>query len=517
MFKKRYLWGVVCLLAIFSFAMTGCGGGGGGSDEPPAPPPPPPMCPDGQTGTPPNCVPMPTGPDEVTMAEAMRIAGMIAPTGVTLANTGGTEPSVVSLSTPTADNRSEPVFSLAGDGTATAFMKSTDMPEEISGWQGGIYTHTVDATATTSEFVHTVTKYNDKADDQAQAYNVFFANAATAAHSASTAVTSVGTDGVLNIDGADIAGNHGLFSGVFGSTAPGTFSFIDGTSAEPNAVTGTFRGVPGMFKCESSCTSSRDSNGNLNGLGGTWTFTPAVVEALAASATDAEKIEALAGTMIAGVVQDPDFMILGYWEVAEMPATGDPMYTMRPIADGKRPFGALNAASTGGARTGEVEGTASYTGPATGLYTRTTYDSQRQPSGYTAGQFVASATLNASFGGGVAANQWGISGMIEDFMAGGAAIDGDWVVNLNRRMLGTGDTATSQKNIGITVGDTTSDGTGASDYFEGVTHGGDLHSAAGSWSGNFYGDPEAAQPTSAVGVFDAHFSNGHVRGAFAVD
>ncbi|MDE0412651.1 MAG: hypothetical protein OXI37_10635, partial [Gammaproteobacteria bacterium] len=290
-------------------------------------------------------------------------------------------------------------------------------------------------------------------------------------------------------------------------------------------VTGTFRGVPGTFNCATDCISTHDKDGNLSDLTGDWTFEPDglrdaqgafLQDDSAATPPTTALTDALAAIMVPGVMQDPDYMIFGYWVQSMTDAEGDTTETMLPFADGKRDYGAVGAARSGG----QVVGTATYTGPATGLYMKKTITPQGgvDPSGpYASGQFTADAMLEASFGGdNVAVNdQFSISGTISNFMDGDTAIDSDWMVNLRRGINDQGNTDPTDdlpaKNIG--------GGTGATGTFSGVTHGGMLDDASneGAWSGTFHGDPAADQPTSASGIFDAHFTNGHVRGAFATN
>ena len=117
------------------------------------------------------------------------------------------------------------------------------------------------------------------------------------------------------------------------------------------------------------------------------------------------------------------------------------------------------------------------------------------------GQFTEMARLMATFGqvnddggeGTIPPNLLNtITGSVSDFRDGyGNKIDADWMVALMR-----GDIVTS-------------DGT-----FSGMTTG------DGTYSGTFHGsdDTETAdvveKPSAATGVFDAHFDNGHVAGAF---
>ncbi|MDE0411514.1 MAG: hypothetical protein OXI37_04780 [Gammaproteobacteria bacterium] len=466
----------------------------------------------------------------VSKAAAERIAGLIGP-GVDTADanssTGDQGLSIVTLSAPqpadtTAadhDNFSEPLFQTTDGTTAAAveFMASDDMPAMIDGWTGGIYMHTSED----GDTMHTVVKYNDKAADEAEAYNMFFSstNAASPTHRAGDAVTGVNSTnpGILDIDGTSIAGHHGLFAGTIFPGAPNSQT----THTGAQSITGAFRGVSGLFKCQTACTSTKDEDGNLSALSTGWTFVPTVIDGL--DPTDATEggglamiNEAIGDLIVPDVKQDADYMIFGYWEQSVKDDEGDTTETMLPFADGKRDYETVAS----------VEGSAKYSGPATGLYMRKTITPQGgvNPDGpFSSGQFTADAMLEANFGGGnVALNhQFSITGTISNFMDGDTAIDGDWIVNLNRRMIDADSNPatpdTRQKNIYGT--DTTADGNGSSGMFGGVTHGGMLDDASneGSWSGTFHGDSTADQPTSASGIFDAHFTNGHVRGAFATN
>jgi hypothetical protein len=449
----------------------------------------------------------------------MRVAGLIGP-GAPLADanaeTADNQSIVTVVAQDAADNYSDPVFAtVASDGASATvtFTASDDMPAMIDGWTGGVYTHTSEDGMT----VHTVTKYNDKAADKGVAYSMFFSDTNIAAtHRAADAVASQ-ANGVLTLD-ADVTGHHGLFGGNM-AAAPLSGNTVGYTGA--TEVSGTFRGVSGTFECASGCSKTHDSDGNLTGVAGTWTFVPTVIDGLDATDTSdggglAMITKALGELMVPGVMQDPDYMILGYWEQS-VTADGDTAETMLPFADGKRDYGAVTA----------VTGSARYTGPATGLYMRKTLTSQSvvdQEGTFSSGQFTANAILMANFGGTSVAqdDQFSITGTISDFKnMNGEDIDGDWVVNLNRRMIDQdSDAATpdqAQRNIGAALDAV--HGTGATGTFLGVTHGGELDdpSNMGSWSGTFHGASSADQPTSASGTFDAHFTNGHVRGAFATN
>ena len=528
---------VLVLVASLFLLIAGCGGGGG-SSSPAMPPdddmtmePDPIECDDGYEPNAANdaCVKTATTVAAEAKAEAERVAGMIGPTA-TLADYDGTT------------DGNQPIVSIGADGkpsfegdpasmtsTDPRFTKSEDAPASIaeSGWEGGTYTRTTRDGGVTN--MDTVVKYNDKAPNTAQSYNVYFSGTNVSANTnmASVAVDNGedATDGILSIAGGEIVGNHGLFTGDFGITGP--HQTIPATPNDPDTtadesvkkIVGTFRGIPGTFECTgTACTQSSDKDGNLSALGGTWTFTPDGIKNQQGNVlTGTALTTAMTRIMVAGVVPDPDFMILGYWMRTSTAADGKVTHSMLPIHDGLRDYGDLTT-GTG------VVGTATYTGPATGLYTRNALTSEGTPTGpYSSGQFTADARLVANFGGGaVAANdQWSISGTVSNFMDGDTEISSAWVVNLNRMMLGTGAAATPQKNI--YGSDPAVNGDGTTGTFGGVTHGGTLGSTAGAWSGLFHGADDATttdvveQPASVSGMFNANFSNGHVRGAFAAN
>ena len=116
-----------------------------------------------------------------------------------------------------------------------------------------------------------------------------------------------------------------------------------------------------------------------------------------------------------------------------------------------------------------LEGRATYTGAATGLYVIRTYTLDGDIDSRTGGQFTADAMLTATFGGGgVPANShYSITGTIKDFVdRGGRAIDSSWTVDLEAALFGSQQGAMFE---GETVGD----------------RGRRRHT--GAWSGRFFG------------------------------
>ena len=367
----------------------------------------------------------------------------------------------------------------------------------------------------------TVVKYNDKAPNTAAMYSTYFDGSTDTADRGYSSITA----GVLTLENGDAANPvmSKLYSISFGLTAahqtlPITHDNPDTTDVETTtSYTGSFTGVPGTFTCTGAgCSVSSDKDGGLSHFAGAWTFTPDGIKNPRGGNYTADTTPtldtAMMRVMVPGVVPDPDFMILGYWMRTSTAADGTVTHSMRPIHDGLRDYADVST----------VLGTATYTGPATGLYMKQSLTPDGQPTApFSSGQFTADAMLTARFGGGeVAANHaFSIDGMISNFMDGGELINDRWVVNLNRRMIGTNNDE-PQRNIG--AADNASHGTGTAGTFSGVTDGGTLGSAAGNWSGQLHGVDAATtnvveMPVSASGMFDGHFSNGHVRGAFAVN
>ena len=504
----------ICLVTAISMVMYGCGGGGGGSS---------PMdngdngnggnggmtmmCPAGQTGTYPDCM---TTEPPYDPAEGERVAKAIGPMATLADNDGtnGTEDLPVNL----GDTDAATMDVLSGNTVPEStrdqmnkFAAAEDSPAPITNWMHAKYVRTKEgnpnANPPTDTVMDTFVKYNNKAPNTAQAYVAYFNSNENGSGEAVTAITDA--TGVLDIDESDVDGNHMLFMGDFGLSAPHQdipAPTDDSTTANVDEamvrVMGSFRGVPGTFACDTGCTRSSDEDGNLDGLGGSWTFTPSGTN-MNGSAT-ADEVTAL---MVQGVIPDPDFMMLGYWLQATTNAKGETSYAMRPFTRGNRDFGDV----------ANVDGTATYAGPATGLYMRKVFSVSDDGSSTTvtpvaSGQFTAMAMLTATFDqttdNDIAPNMFNtITGSISDFRdMDGNEIDAMWTVMLTKGVITPAD--------GTFAGEAT--GSGA---FSGLFHGAALTDDATTTDV----DESTFAPISASGTFDGHFENGHVRGAFAAD
>ena len=204
----------------------------------------------------------------------------------------------------------------------------------------------------------------------------------------------------------------------------------------------------------------------------------------------------------------PDYLAFGYWVQTRTTSRGETRYGVNTFATGSLPFG-TNPDDANNAEIAALEGSATYEGPATGMYAYKTASIEdgkvvRTPSA--AGQFTADVELTATFGAGPSVaddDAFDISGTASNFQdADGDMIDSDWSLDLNTASFGT--------ESGGTITD-------ATNTFTGTTGEG---STMGQWSGQFFGEPgtgdaaSSTHPTGVAGKFTGHFENGHVIGAF---
>ena len=178
-----------------------------------------------------------------------------------------------------------------------------------------------------------------------------------------------------------------------------------------------------------------------------------------------------------GGTPDGYYLTLGAWVIfPDDPAAGSASYDMGAFANGHSAT-ALNRNAVLG-----LTGTATYHGPATGLYTAATYTGSggtRALQSATVGSFTATARINANFGTGGGAVT-GMGGSVTDFEENGESL-GNWTVSLN---------ITAQVQ------------SGALETFYGRTGGSaDGRALSGNWGVQFYRDGTSGHPHSAVGVF----------------
>ena len=499
--KRFFLYAIV----IAALALAGCGGNGGGSDtampDPMPDPTPTPSCPEGQTGTPPNCMdPTPAQPSAMTMA---LIDGIVNPT---------TPGDPLTATPTTAGNRpgngANEAFAVTAGGRAnTGETDRTNAPElpvamhkpttTIGNDQLGkddptlnVQFEATNASGNLGEFAwqeherqtrplvtDTVTVFTNVSPASPMLFTTYYDPDGEGGDrpGVNTAVATSGTVKFhLTLDG-DGLGDMLAQADRF----PAAGKSVAYDSSVESGFTGTFNGVAGRFACTGDCSASRAKNGDLM-LGGardadtgvitvtdTWTFTPD---------GDLETLK------VDGVNYDADYLSFGYW-VRERESATSSRFSVGTFFAGSEPFTVTGAEA--------LRGTATYIGEAAGMYALKGDSTE-------AGAFTADANLRARFGGGDAVGQYSISGTISNFVNGSNdMVDEGWTLTLDPAGFRSG----------------TSGSYTYSNTFNGSTTGN------GNWEGQFFGNPTgataaASHPLSVAGEFTGHFDNGHVIGAF---
>ena len=297
------------------------------------------------------------------------------------------------------------------------------------------------------------------------------------------------TNEALSITGGQ-SGNSGMMASPgFSASGAGTLTFnakVDdnpGTtdvdeSADAYEIMGTFAGAPGAIRCNgssgSTCTVTLDADGKVTDASTGWIFTPD------------------AGATVD--VADADYLYYGFWVKKTEGEDGAITYNaVQTFA------GAVGIDEFPRSGMVFVRGTASYQGGAAGVYMKKAFTSDGELDTATSGAFTADVNLMAYFGGDdVAVNKkYSVEGSVSNFALSGGE-ENAWSVNL-KADFGQSDNA-----------------------FSGTANGG---GAEAMWNGTFYGAAENTPatdddantnlaPPSVAGEFNAHFSNGHVAGAF---
>ena len=244
-------------------------------------------------------------------------------------------------------------------------------------------------------------------------------------------------------------------------------------NVDEDAFKGTYDGASGEFECTVAlCALTIDSKGAVTAAEGSWNFTPD------AGATVDEP--------------DADYLWFGYWLRTAANDDGTSTYSFQADSDGSLLYDSNDISV--------VKGSAKYVGAAGGMYMQKEVnpDGSFDPATGVAksGMFTATATLDANFGGSsVAADDaFTISGTISDFMDGEDNLG--WTAKL--------------MNVNF----------GRKATFSGLTEGNDSKLDHGEWNGAFYDNAVSNppvndnQPFGIAGEFNAHFTNGHVHGAY---
>lgn len=347
-----------------------------------------------------------------------------------------------------------PVMSGTVPGTPATAVSGLETlaPSDAStanGWQRGLYTVPDEAGA----LVDTVVLYSNIEAPGARPFSGEGGKYATG--------NGLDAEGNLPIDANTDAT---LIVSASFPTGPGIRTH-DADAAGDAQVTGSFDGAPGTYVCtpaiDNDCRSSIKHGGGIELTGGGgWKFVPAE------------------GAMVP--TPDGEYQYFGWW--------------LRDT-NGSYAVGLFHR-GTGGA-TDEftdlpaLQGTATYTGPAAGLFAITP-----QPGDASAGGFTATVTLEADFGDGTDLGT--VEGSVDDFMVNGQAKD--WSVEMQAARIdtdgaitpGSTDTALTYWTIGDTKAQTTA-----------------------TWSGQFHDVDDDRTPVVATGRFEAvHGNVGRMIGAF---
>ena len=246
----------------------------------------------------------------------------------------------------------------------------------------------------------------------------------------------------------------------------------DATSADNVNVMirGTFNGASGEYRCTAAAAAecvSHDAGKGAVRLVGTWVFDPD------------------SGAM--AMQADAVYASFGWW--LHKDDVGGPEVAVFHSITGETALTGTDFTALGG--------TATYKGAAAGKYAI-----NPGLSAASGGHWTADATLTADFGS--ESENGSISGMVDNFMAGGEMMD--WSVALGKVTFATANDGTF-----------TSAGDGATTAGDDVvwTVGGVDGAEAGSWSGALREAGDNNVPTLATGQFSAaHGTVGHMVGAF---
>ena len=270
--------------------------------------------------------------------------------------------------------------------------------------------------------------------------------------------------GAGNLNADKVAGS------MFPTAATQTYEGTGG--ANEVSIPGTYDGAMGTYFCTGTCEAQRTADGI--DLVGTWRFVH-------------EKDATVSRP-------DPNYLYYGWWVRKDDSKDGEPTHT-NVFADH---IGLAGAIVSGMNDDAFGRGSATYMGSAAGKFAMTNTAAGTAEGGH----FTADVTLTAKFGATTADNRTGLSGMIDNFMAGNESKP--WSVTLNNQEWnGTGGTTSTEMATVWSI-----DGNKAA--------------AAGTWEGRAFdtattgaADDGSNVPTDIIGTFNAKFeTSGSMIGAF---
>ena len=179
----------------------------------------------------------------------------------------------------------------------------------------------------------------------------------------------------------------------------------------------------------------------------------------------------------AGGTADNYYMTFGTWmEIPDSSTATSSNYNWGTFADATSPFGLTRTQMLA------LSGSVTFRGPASGIYSKSTYNSSRMLESAVVGSFTATANITGNMGG--SGSIGGASGVITDFRENGVPLGDDWRVELaNSGIVTLQDPEVYYGNLG--------NGTrvdGERFFF-------------GNWGMQFFRNAATGLPTTVVGVF----------------
>ncbi len=198
---------------------------------------------------------------------------------------------------------------------------------------------------------------------------------------------------------------------------------------------------------------------------------------------------------------DSYYQTLGLWLVVPNdPAASVTAYNVGTFSQSVSPNNLT------GANVVSLGGTATFTGPATGIYTEGTWSGtggSRRPQTAKVGSFRATATINANFGVSGGFSGLSLGGSVTNFTEEGESLG--WTMNLNST------SSRSSGNLDLWVGGQARGNGGTGRSF-----------TAGHWGVQFYRAGTSGHPDTAVGIFHASTDDSNndglrIYGAYSAD
>ena len=254
-----------------------------------------------------------------------------------------------------------------------------------------------------------------------------------------------------------------------GGTGGGN-EYADGFTSDSS----TYKGIAGdVFCLGTDCEVDADGK-----LAGSWYFSPTSETQFFTKGAD-------------GTYSQEAYAQYGHWLVVDSSNGQATINTFALLVDpgsSATGDGVWAAADPTATDAGLKASSAKYIGDAVGRSVHKTLDGDGEITDIQSGRFMADVELTATFAGAGST----LGGMIDNFRAPEGsnpdAVDSRWEVTLN---------AITTANGSVTDGVTEATG------------------QDGDWTSDAYGPATGARPTGIIGSFNAHFTDGHVAGAYA--